>query len=185
MKDQLIDKAQDELKGIVKDGDNFAGDDNDSSEKADVKVNVTIKDEEELPKPKRGKVTPMIDKNLLSRIPRVGESVFDVSKYPINEDRDVNKASTICGYSITAIPVMATSLSDDHKRVLINGGDIELKITGNKQTDEGKEIFYDREVAFERWQELMGASLDVATEMYNEAKGTMEYLKEALKETNF
>ena len=188
MKDKIIDKAQEELEGIIEEGgNNFAGNDSNSSEeeREEVNVNITVRDKEEKSKSNRSNKNSVIDSSLLNRIPRVGESVFDVSKYPVNDERDVNKASTICGYSLTAIPVMATSLSEDHKRVLINGGDIELKITGSKQTDDGKEIFYDRDAAFLRWKELMGASLEVATEMFNEAKETKEYLEEALKEGNY
>lgn len=126
-----------------------------------------------------------LTKEQLNRIPRPGESIFLVDRYPVNDDEDASRQETICAYSIAPVLVMSASLAEDMKRVYVNA-DIELSLVKKSSLrDDGREIFANEDEAYERWEELMDASLKVATKEYDEAKYKMDFVKKALKEKNF
>jgi len=175
---ELKDKAQEELEGIV---------DESAMEKVhdgpnDVQVNVTVRGKGKSAE-RKSKQT-LIDKSLLDRIPRVGECVHTITSYPVDEE-EAGKLSAIKAFSLTSIAVSATALSADHKRILINGGEIELPITGKMREDDDMEVFYDENLAYERWKKRMTLSLEVANQRYEKAMEVKGFIEEALKENNF
>lgn len=131
-----------------------------------------------------GKGKLNLTNDMLKRIPRPGECIHVVDKYPVDDDEDPSKKSTICAYSLTPIVVMSSSLSEDLKKVYVNA-DIELPLVRKPSfADDSREIFADEDEAYERWKELMTASLEVADEYVKNFTQKRNFVKEALKEGN-
>jgi hypothetical protein len=122
---------------------------------------------------------------ILGKIPRPGESIYIVDKYPVNDDEDASKESTICAYSLAPVLVMSSSLSEDLKKVFVNA-DIELSLVRKSSfRDDSREIFADEAEAYDRWKELMEASLKVAQENFEAAEYKRDFVKNAIKEDNY
>jgi hypothetical protein len=171
-----------ELTGVDTTDEEVVDNDGEESDVPEV-VEVRVKIEEEKPKAKRNSKLGL-SKEMLSKIPRPGECIHIVDRYPVNDDEDPSKKGTICAYSLTPITVMSSSLSEDLKKVYVNA-DIELSLQRKPSfMEDSKEIFADEDEAYERWKELMEASLEVAEEYVNDFTEKRNFVKEALKEGN-
>jgi len=179
---QAAQEVIEELTGVDTTEESYDHESDDQEQEKE-QIQVRVKVEDEKPKSKRhGKLG--LSKEMLAKIPRPGESIHVVDKYPVDDDEDPAKKSTICAYSLTPITVMSSSLSEDLKKVYVNA-DIELSLVRKPSfAEDSKEIFADEDEAYKRWEELMEASLEVADEYVKSFTEKRNFVKEALKEGN-
>ena len=140
-----------------------------------------------------GEVKISINDEKRARIPRVGDMMFCIQKYPVDDEdedsRDRIKEDAIAGYSYSKKLVAATALNDEGDTVTINGDftmslDDDMKIRSNNSANNGLIVFQSEDDAFEKYKSLMNASINEAKTRIEKYEKTMKYLEEALEEVH-
>ena len=145
--------------------------------KKDLKVKIGLNEDDE--------VKISISEELQQRIPRVGDKMFLIQPYPVDDDdedeRGKVKENAIMGYSYAKRQVRATSLPDEGDSVLING-EFKVPLNENMTIQTSKLMLFTKEEdAKEKYRSLMNASIEEAKERRDKYNKTVDYLEEALE----
>lgn len=116
-----------------------------------------------------------------NRIPRVGDEIFLISPYPVDDEDDefTAKEKPVMGYSYTGVMVKSTVLSDDCEEVLVNG---DFKLSVNKPVSESNKkliVCAHEEEAKDKYVSLMNASIERANGYFRRAKDILDSLEES------
>jgi hypothetical protein len=144
-----------------------------------INVNVKVNDD--------GDVKVTIAEEAFKNMPVVGRSIYVVEPYNADDDEDENdspKEKPIKAYSFAPIFVKSTVLNDEADEVLVNG---DYRIPLYKDTTETNKrqlVFNNEDVAYEKWETLMTASLKEAERRTKRAQNIEEYVREALEKVH-
>ena len=142
-------------------------------EEKNVTVKVSVNEE-------TGKVSAKISKDIVSQIPRPGESLHVIRPYPADDDDEVNgkiKTDAILGWSYNEQMIRSVAITEDNDKVIING-DHFIPLTSDMRLNTEKiKIFTKEDDAVKEYTELMNASINEARrrkEKYTAIQGFLE-----------
>jgi hypothetical protein len=147
--------------------------------KRDLKMNVTVDGDD---------VKLTISEEVRNKIPRVGDSIYVIKPYPVDDDDEDKhgkiKEDAILAYSYAGKVVKTTALNDEADAVTING-DFQLPLNSDMTIQTNKlMVFTKEEDAKEKFRTLMNSSVEAARELQEKYESTVKYLEEAIEKVH-
>lgn len=124
---------------------------------------------------KSGELEITLTEEQKNMIPRPGEMIYIVDRYPVDDNVDLenvkDKEEVAVAFNFTKLPVKSCALDDNNEYVMVNSDYIiPLEKGLHLGSPKKRMVFSSEKEAEERWHTLMKASLRDAEERAKEAE---------------